>query len=93
MNNAFEPKTDRELLIMINEHVTELKFNIHEIKEKISQKTDMDFCDRQHVVIEKRFNTQCVSNRIFTLKFIINFLWIRRITRKQYLRTFHFLFC
>lgn len=66
MNNAFEPKTDRELLIMINEHVTELNSNVHEIKEKISQKTDIDFCDRQHVVIEKRLTNH--SDRIVNLE-------------------------
>ena len=52
--NAMEPKTDRELLIMINEHVIQLKDDMQEVKKKLPDMIDSDFCDRQHVDITKK---------------------------------------
>ena len=52
--NAREPQTDREYLIQISDHVTQLREDVQDIKKDIKNKTDNDFCDRQHVVIEKR---------------------------------------
>ena len=53
MTNAQEPKTDRELLLMINGHVTQLVDDMKEVKEQLSEKTNINYCDRQHIETDK----------------------------------------
>jgi len=65
MTNSMEPKTDRELLLMIAAHQEQLIKDVNDIKEKLSDTIDSDFCDRQHVVIERRLNDH--SKRILVL--------------------------
>jgi hypothetical protein len=70
MTNAFEPKTDRELLIVINDHVSQLQDDVKEIKEKMNETPDMDYCDKQHNQITKSLDNY--SGRIRSLE---NWKW------------------
>jgi hypothetical protein len=54
--SAEEPKTDRELLLMINGHTNQLTKDVKEIKNRLADTIDADFCDRQHVDITKRLS-------------------------------------
>lgn len=56
MINASEPKTDRELLLNINDKVIMLSDDLKEMKENISGKTDSQFCNGLHETINTRLN-------------------------------------
>jgi hypothetical protein len=70
MTNASEPKTDRELLIVINDHVSKLQEDVKEIKEKMNETPNIDYCDKQYNQITKRLDNY--SGRIRSLE---NWKW------------------
>lgn len=63
MTNPSEPQTDRELLILINDHVSKITIDIKEIKEKIENKPDKEYCVNQHGAISTRLNDHSVRIR------------------------------
>ena len=58
MAKASDPQTDRELLLNINDHVTQLRDDVKEIKGKMDNKPNIDYCKDQHVFITKRLDSQ-----------------------------------
>ena len=53
--NANEPQTDREFLIMINDHVIELKEDMKEVKKNLSGTINAEYCYKEHKEIKGRF--------------------------------------